>query len=331
MKKYITIIAIIITNTIFASGDSTFFDVSCGNRNLKVAFERDLFDKAKKHFRFENLSDDEIFNNYDANGKKHGFWLLLIDKNFRITKNIKKTRWFKVESFWHGQNMSPRFEENYYKTAILSSNQMKNYPVSLDGKLTYQHKRQLVCTQEFQSGFFVDTLKYFRKDKALSYVYVFDLSDTTMLYEVLQVSTECGSWGVNGQCIIKNNKLVIERNELDSIRKNNITILVDQIGFAVPQKLADFVINDSLLVRMMFNEFVELDLPVNEILIRFKVGKSHNIVLGESKAILIVFNGKHVSDVKTIGKSDAENIILSRKLTRKSCENYVETFQIKEE
>lgn len=241
MKSFSLLIIFLIVraSVIQATVDSVFFSVNLRKKNVQLSFEKNEFDIILAHYQFKDLPSEKLFHSYDHKGLKHGFWLLMIDSDLRITKNEKKCSWIKIEPYWHGRRMSPSFEQSFRGILVSEMPMTSKLPKLLCGKLVYQKNDQIICSQRFVNGFAVDTLKYYRKDHALSYMYVTDLSDSIYCYEVLQMLTECGTFGVHAHCKVQNHDLVLEEIKDVNFRRNSLIILVETDGMYFPQSFAE--------------------------------------------------------------------------------------------
>jgi hypothetical protein len=111
---------------------------------------------------FSNLSAQEPVNQYDSNGKKHGTWIVWLDKDWKLAKDSMSAVYFRYNYFDHGKSvygMGPWGGKLEAKTNSLVK---KGNALMLDGEYSwYNAKGKLVCTHVLKNGWYVSFKEYY--------------------------------------------------------------------------------------------------------------------------------------------------------------------------
>lgn len=125
----------------------------------------------KKLFLFICLSfsisvfSQEQINQRDANGKKHGVWIVWLDSDWKLAKDSTSAIYCRYNYFEHGANiycMGPWGGKNTRLEGIPNSTIKKGNAKLLDGVYKwYNSKGQLVSEHVLKNGWYVSFKEYF--------------------------------------------------------------------------------------------------------------------------------------------------------------------------
>lgn len=108
------------------------------------------------------FSQTGSWNQYDANGKKHGKWIVWLDKNWHLAKDSANAVYFRYNYFNHGANVYAMGPWGGRLEARSNSSVKKGNAVILDGEYKwYNSKGQLVCEHVLKEGWYVSFKEYY--------------------------------------------------------------------------------------------------------------------------------------------------------------------------
>jgi hypothetical protein len=101
-------------------------------------------------------------NQRDANGKKHGVWIVWLDKDWHLAKDSMSAVYFRYNYFNHGANIYAMGPWGGKLESKSNSAIKKGNALMLDGEYKwYNSKGQLVCEHVLKNGWYVSFKEYF--------------------------------------------------------------------------------------------------------------------------------------------------------------------------
>lgn len=115
-------------------------------------------------FSFSLFSQEGI-NQLDANGKKHGKWIVWLDTDWKLAKDSMSAAYYRYNYFNHGANiyaMGPWGGKNTKLEGVPNSVVKKGNAKQLDGTYKwFNSKGQLVSEHILKDGWYVSFKEYF--------------------------------------------------------------------------------------------------------------------------------------------------------------------------
>ena len=107
-------------------------------------------------------SQNEPLNQSDANGKKHGTWIVWLDKDWKLAKDSMSAVYFRYNYFIHGESMYAMGPWGGKLEAKPGSMVKKGNAMLLDGEYNwYNSKGKLVCTHVLKDGWYLSFKEYY--------------------------------------------------------------------------------------------------------------------------------------------------------------------------
>lgn len=108
-----------------------------------------------------SLFSQEQINQRDADGKKHGKWIVWLDKDWKLAKDSMSAVYYRYNYFINGRSMYPMGPMDGKSEAKSNSNLKKGNALLLDGEYTWFHKNgKARFVNVLKDGWFVSYKEY---------------------------------------------------------------------------------------------------------------------------------------------------------------------------
>ncbi|MES2680816.1 MAG: hypothetical protein V4635_13070 [Bacteroidota bacterium] len=130
------------------------------------------------------ISQTDTLNKFNTNGKKTGYWKILLDEKVNPTKNISDSYFYCFELWDNGKRITPRARHKWKKNKLTIDKTIpyKGIPTLISGTFKwYDHKGRLICEEVYRSGnplYF----KSYRSKKSDTTEYIYEDIDFTKKY-----------------------------------------------------------------------------------------------------------------------------------------------------
>lgn len=145
-----------------------------------------------------SLFSQESLNQLDANGKKHGVWMVWLDTNWKLAKDSTSAAYYRYNYFDHGASvygMGPWGGKNWKMEGIPNKTVKKGNAKQLDGVYKwFNSKGQLVCEHILKDGWYVSFKEYYPATGQLQTFF-----DYTKKFETQEYSWWLGTYDKNGK------------------------------------------------------------------------------------------------------------------------------------
>jgi hypothetical protein len=109
-------------------------------------------------------SQNEFLNQFDSNGKKHGKWIVWLDKNWKLAKDSMSADYFRYNYFNHGNSCNPMgpWGGKGNRLEGQANPVKKGNAVMLSGEYKwYNSKGELISEHVLKDGWYVSFKEYF--------------------------------------------------------------------------------------------------------------------------------------------------------------------------
>ncbi len=129
-----------------------------------------------------SVFSQEGVNQRDANGKKHGTWIVWLDKDWKLAKDSMSAIYYRYNYFINGKSMYPMGPEATKVEANPNSHVKKGNALRLDGEYKWFDKNgKLRRVHVLKDGWYV-SYKEYRSDGTLETVFDYTEHDRGQQY-----------------------------------------------------------------------------------------------------------------------------------------------------
>lgn len=133
-------------------------------------------------FTFALFSQEKV-NQFDTNGKKHGAWIVYLDKDWHLAKDSMSAVYYRYNYFINGRSMYPMGPEGSKVEAHPNSTIKKGNALKLDGEYKWFDKNgRLRRVHVLKDGWYV-SYKEYRSDGTLETVFDYTEHDRGQKYD----------------------------------------------------------------------------------------------------------------------------------------------------
>lgn len=130
-----------------------------------------------------SLFSQQQINQRDADGKKHGTWIVWLDKDWKLAKDSISAVYYRYNYFINGRSMYPMGPEGTKVEAKPNSNAKKGNALRLDGEYKWFDKNgKLRRVHILKDGWYV-SYKEYRSDGTLETVFDYAEHDRGQKYD----------------------------------------------------------------------------------------------------------------------------------------------------
>jgi hypothetical protein len=152
----------------------------------------------------------DTLNKYNAQGKRHGYWICYLNDKFKVSDSIKAS-YIGFDLYDNGQNLTrigkqrSQKNEKIVDSIVPASNNFGRFKL-LNGKVQFYNSRSILLAEElFFQGFRTKCITYgaFSKKYGECTGAIIELVDFTVLYENIRGTSYCEYRDCSGKFIKK--------------------------------------------------------------------------------------------------------------------------------
>jgi len=131
-----------------------------------------------------SVSLNDTLNKYNDKGKKHGYWIIYLDKSINETDR-SNSYYFGLQLYDNGQKLFSFIKLKEIKLKVVSDNESseKGHPVILNGDFKwYRHDSELVYHHRYENGRPVFYKRYQRNNKKNDSLFLCEFADFNNRY-----------------------------------------------------------------------------------------------------------------------------------------------------